>query len=503
MTMRVNNLVVTHGHKILVEAAGLDFTPGRPVTLVGESGSGKSLLAHAVMGTLPANLGAWGSLAMAGEAYNLSDPGNRRRLWGTVMSLLPQEPMLALDPTMRAGEQVAEAAPGFRTDRSGARDAAATLLAALGLARATTAFPHALSGGMAQRVAFAAATIGGSRVLIADEPSKGLDGHARAELSALLKRHVDDGGILLTITHDLELARDLGGDVLVMQDAHIIEQGPAGEVLTAPSHPYTRRLLAAEPANWRHSWVTEPALEAPGPAAPGPAVPAPAAPAPAVAGGPALIRGEGLAKAFGGQQLFSGLDVAVHPGERVVLSGPSGSGKTTLGNVLLRLLPPDAGRVGHAEALRGGRLQKLYQDPALAFPARVPLRDSLGDLLRRHRLDPGRLDELMAALRLAPALLTRTPGQVSGGELQRLAIIRSMLLDPALVFADEPTSRLDLITQEETMTCLMEQVDRHGCALVLVTHDDGLARAVTRRRITLGAGREEAERSAAFRAAFA
>ncbi|MDQ0819587.1 peptide/nickel transport system ATP-binding protein [Arthrobacter sp. V4I6] len=468
MSMRLNNLAVTHHGATLVEVADLDFERGYPVTIVGESGSGKSLLAHAIMGTLPAALSAEGSLVMDGQAYNLAEPGSRRKLWGPVMSLLPQEPMLALDPTMRARDQIAEGARSFTADRRSARQAAGTLLASLGLGHATGAFPHTLSGGMAQRVAFAAATIGGAPVLIADEPSKGLDDRARAELAGLLRRHIDGGGILLTITHDLDLAREIGGDVLVMKDAHIIEQGPAVQVLTEPAHPYTRRLLAAEPSNWQHPWMT--------------------APAPLHETARALVRGEGLAKAFGGQNLFSDLSLAVHPGERLSLSGPSGSGKTTLGNVLLRLLPSDAGRVHHADTLQGGRVQKLYQDPALAFPSGVPLRDSLGDVIRRHRLDPERLEELMASLRLAPVLLTRRPGEVSGGELQRLAIIRSMLLEPALLFADEPTSRLDLITQEETICCLMEQVGRHRCALVLVTHDNALADAVSHRSILLGTG---------------
>lgn len=466
MSMRLNDLTITHAGTVLADVAGLDFEPGVPVTIVGESGSGKSLLAHAIMGTLPANLVAQGNLAVDGRSYDLADRTNRRHLWGPVMALLPQEPGVALDPTMRTREQVAEGAASFATDKRSARRAAGDLLASLGLGHASAAFPHTLSGGMAQRVAFAAATIGGAPVLIADEPSKGLDRRARNELSELLKLHVGRGGILLTITHDLDLARELGGDVMVMKNAHILELGPARQVLTDPAHPYTRRLLAAEPAHWRHSWTrAEPPAGAPcGP----------------------LLTGKGLGKTFGGQQLFADLSVAVGSGERVSLSGPSGSGKTTLGNVLLRLLPPDTGNINHAPALAGGRLQKLYQDPAMAFASRVTLRDSFGDLLRRHRLRTGRLDELMASLRLAPALLDRTPGQVSGGELQRLAIIRSMLLDPALVFADEPTSRLDLITQEETMSCLMDQVDRTGAALLLVTHDVALADAVTHRRIALG-----------------
>lgn len=478
MSMRLNGLTVTHRHATLVDVANLDFERGRPVTIVGESGSGKSLLAHAIMGTLPSALTAQGSLVTDGQAYNLAEAGNRRELWGPVMSLLPQEPMLALDPTMRARDQVAEGASSFATDKKTSRQSAVTLLTSLGLGRATAAYPHTLSGGMAQRVAFAAATIGGAPILIADEPSKGLDGRALAELAGLLKRHVDGGGILLTITHDLALARKIGGDVLVMKDAHIIEQGPALEVLTQPAHPYTRRLLAAEPSNWRQPWMTSPA--------------------PARDAGPALVSGEGLTKTFGGQRLFSDLSLAVHQGERLALRGPSGSGKTTLGNVLLRLLPPDAGYVNHAETLQGGRVQKLYQDPALAFPSRVALRHSLGDVIRRHRLDPGRLEELMAALRLAPELLTRKPGQVSGGELQRMAIIRSMLLEPALIFADEPTSRLDLITQEETINSLMDQVDRHQCALVLVTHDDALADAVSQRSILLGTGEELTESANTF-----
>ncbi len=467
MSMRLNHLTVSHNGAALVDVSALDFEPGRPVTIVGESGSGKSLLAHAIMGSLPANLTARGNLTVDGQSHDLADRANRRRLWGRVMALLPQEPVLALDPTMRAREQVAEGARTFPTDKRAARRTAGTLLASLGLGHATGAFPHTLSGGMAQRVAFAAATIGNAPVLIADEPSKGLDQQARAELAELLKRHLDGGGILLTITHDLDLARGLGGEVLVMKDAHILEHGPARQVLTDPEHPYTRRLQAAEPANWANS--------------------RPRAGAPTGTTGGPLISGERLAKAFGGQELFSDLSVTIRAGERITLSGPSGSGKTTLGNVLLRLLPPDTGHVHHAAALHGGRLQKLYQDPAMAFPPRVLLRDSFGDVIRRHRLKPERLEELMASLRLAPALLHRTPGHVSGGELQRLAIIRSMLLEPALIFADEPTSRLDLITQEETMISLLDQADRHGCALVLVTHDDALARAVTHRGIRIGA----------------
>ncbi len=317
---------------------------------------------------------------------------------------------------------------------------------------------------MAQRVAFAAATIGGAEVLIADEPSKGLDPVARDALAQLLLRHVEQGGSLLTITHDLDLARALDGELLVMHQAGIVEQGPARQVLDAPIHPWTRRLLEAEPDRWNPAWRNL-AREA-GAAAP-------------------LIEARGLAKAFGGRTLFSGLDVSISPGERLALTGPSGCGKTTLGGILLRLVDSDAGEVHHHADLAGGRLQKLYQDPAVAFPARVPISAGLRDVVRRHGVSPERVPLLMDRLRLDHGLLDRRPGEVSGGELQRLAIIRAMLLNPLVVFADEPTSRLDLLTQQETVDCLLEQVAEQDAALVMVTHDVGLAAAVADRRLSL------------------
>jgi peptide/nickel transport system ATP-binding protein len=474
VSVQMQDVVVISGSRTLVDVGELRLERGRAVTVVGESGSGKSLLAHALMGTLPGELRSSGRLRLDGAEHDLADRSARRPLWGRVLSLLPQEPTLALDPTMRIGAQVAEGAPVFRADPRTARRCASELLGSLGLGGETRSFPHTLSGGMAQRVAFAAATIGGASVLLADEPSKGLDPAARDELAALLVRHLERGGVLLTITHDLDLARALAGEVLVMKDAEIVERGDARQVLSAPAHPYTRRLLAAEPSGWAHPWMRP--ARAPG-----------AADARAV-----LVQATGLAKAFGAKQLFADVDVSLRSGDRVALSGPSGAGKSTLGNVLLRLASPDAGQVRHGAALAGGRVQKLYQDPALAFPARVPLRAGLDDVARRHRLEPGRREELLASLGLPTSLLDRRPGQVSGGELQRLAVLRAMLLEPALVLADEPTSRLDLISQEQTVRCLMEQVDRRDCALLLVTHDEALADAVADSRVWLSSGRTSA-----------
>lgn len=451
-TLELHDVVVRYGDRRLVDVPHLALEPGRPVTIVGESGSGKSLLAHALMGTLAASLEVDGKLALDDTLLHLGDRANRRRLWGRELAMLPQEPALALDPTMRVGSQVAEGALG--ATRATARRRAGAALTDVGLAASARSFPHTLSGGMTQRVAYAAATIGGARVLVVDEPSKGLDSVAVDRLAELLRAHVAAGGLLLTITHDLRLAAALGGEVAVMRDATVVESGEVVDVLRDPRHDYTRRLVAADPGRWRHPWQRsgwDTSRDA-------------------------IVRAAGVGKSYGSRRLFADLDVAIRPEERVALSGPSGVGKTTLGNALLGLTPVDSGRVVRDRSLAGGRMQKLYQDPALSFPALVPIAVGLEDVRRRHRATPARVEELMVAVRLSPSLLTRRPDEVSGGELQRIAIVRALLARPRLVFADEATSRLDLITQEITVDCLVTELGE--AALLLVTHDRALADAV-------------------------
>ena len=450
--LRLHDVVVRYGARRLVDIPSLVIEPGRPLTIVGESGSGKSLLAHALMGTLASSLEVDGKLEIGGRLLSLADRANRQALWGRELAMLPQEPALALDPTMRVGYQVAEGALGV--PRATARCRAGAALAEVGLTAWVRSFPHTLSGGMAQRAAYAAATIGSARVLVVDEPSKGLDAEAVDRLAALLRDHVDEGGLLLTITHDLRLAVALGGDVAVMRDAGVVESGEAAQVLGRPRHAYTRRLVDADPARWRHPWQRSGWQPQ----------------------GDAIVRAIGIGKSYGTNHLFADLDLQVRPGERLALSGPSGVGKTTLGNALLRITRVDSGQVVHDRTLAGGRVQKLYQDPTLSFPPLVPIEVGLRDVVRRHRARWRRVEELLGGMGLSPSLLMRRPSEVSGGELQRIAIVRALVTRPGLVLADEATSRLDLLTQEATIDSLMIELDE--AALLLVTHDRDLAAAV-------------------------
>ncbi|GAB2678655.1 ABC transporter ATP-binding protein [Thalassiella azotivora] len=477
--LHLHHLTVRHGGAVLVDVSGLDAEPGVPVTVVGESGSGKSLLAHAVMGTIADELDVAGAMTLGGARLDLADRSNRRRLWGRELAMLPQEPALALDPTMRVLGQVAEGVAGFPARRGAALQKATRALGRLGMAHTARSWPHTLSGGMAQRVAYAAATIGGARLLLVDEPTKGLDAASLDRLADLLHEHVDGGGLLVTITHDLGLARRLGGQVLVMREAEVVERGPADRVLTAPEHEWTRRLLAAEPARWRKAW------QRPDPVGDHP-----------LDGDPVVVA-DAVTAGYGGEPLFRDLSLQVRPGERWAVSGPSGVGKSTLGNVLVGLREPDTGSVRRHPGLDGGKVQKLYQDPALSFPPAVTLGTAVRDVVRRHTVPAGRLEGLMAEVGLPASLLARRPGQVSGGELQRLAIVRAMLLRPALVLADEATSRLDLLTQERTVDCLMVEVAETGCALVAITHDEDLARAVADRHLRLTARSTQVEATGA------
>ncbi|GAA2735907.1 ABC transporter ATP-binding protein [Pedococcus aerophilus] len=464
--VHVHHAVVRHGTSVLVDVEDLRLAPGRALTIVGESGSGKSVLAHAVMGTLPRELAPSGRVDIDGCPHDLADRGGRRALWGRRLALLPQEPVLALDPTMRVRGQVAEGARGWRPRSREALLEADRRLRGVGLGGATAAYPHMLSGGMAQRAAYAAATIGGAEVLIVDEPSKGLDPAALDALATLLQEHLERGGALLTITHDIGLARRLGGEVWVMRESAVVERGPSGRVLSEPEHPYSRELLAAEPSRWDRPWMraTEPSRD-----------------------GEPLVQAQGVTVEYGGRPVLRDLDLAVHPEDRLAVSGPSGAGKSTAADVLLGLVPPTRGRVRRGPAVRDGGFQKLYQEPTPSFPARVPLGVGLADVARRYGAAPGRVAELLEGVAVRSDLLARRPGQVSGGELQRIALVRALLARPVLLVADEATSRLDLASQAWTVDCLMTEVEEHGCALVAVTHDSDLAAAVGSRRLELTA----------------
>ncbi|WP_431095590.1 ABC transporter ATP-binding protein [Polaromonas aquatica] len=450
----------------LLQSLSFELHAGQRLTLMGESGSGKSILAQAIMGTLPAGLQASGQVRIQGVPTD----GRReltRALWGREVAMLPQEPWLSLNPLMRVLPQVAEAAhyrPGTRLPWRQARAQAHQRLGGLGVAHAARQWVHQISGGMAQRVALATTQLSEARLLIADEPTKGLDAELRDQVAELLLARQNEGQALLTITHDIVLAEKLGGMLAVMREGKVVEFGTASDVLRAPQHAYTRELLAAQPARWPSMLGTFDASQ------------------------PRVIEGCGLGKAYGTRSLFENQNISLHRGEVVAIVGPSGCGKTTLGNMLLGLVPPDKGQVRRATDSNRLQYQKLYQDPPAAFAPQSSLNTALQDLVALHGLDASAVFPLLQKLKLSKALLARKPAEISGGELQRFALLRLLLLRPRFIFADEPTSRLDPITQRETIQVLCHAAAEFECAVLLVTHDAEVAAKASHRQLALSGG---------------
>ncbi|WP_276716078.1 ABC transporter ATP-binding protein [Pseudooceanicola nitratireducens] len=459
--LKAEDITVSQGGTPILHPVSLHLEPGEPLVILGETGSGKSLLAQAIMGTLPRDLTARGRVALGDHLLDAARPGGFRPLWGRQIAVLPQEPWLSLDPLMRAERQVTEAHHLVRgLGAAEAQAQAASDLNHLGLTGAGQRYPHELSGGMAQRVAIAAARAGGARIVIADEPTKGLDAARRDEVADLLLAELARGGGLLVITHDLALARRIGGQMIVLREGRVVEAGATASVMGAPTQAYTRDLIAADPENW-----------------------APRKPA---AAGLPILTATGLAAERGGTRLFSDLSFDLTEGRILGITGPSGCGKSTLGDVVLGLTGASAGRVEKAAGLTATAFQKLYQDPVAAFPRHQTLGRTLADVARRHGQPETRIDTLMPRLGLAPALLTRRPGAVSGGELQRLALLRLLLVRPKVIFADEPTSRLDPITQKQVIDLLCETATAEGCAIMLVSHDPALVARTADHVLSLG-----------------
>ena len=458
----VEDLSVWAGGTRLVGPISFHIDRGGVLVIMGETGAGKSLLAQAILGALPGGLTAKGVVALNGRRIDQLPARGRAALWGQEITILPQEPWRALGPLMRSVGQVSETHRFVtRRARRAAADAATGDFADLGLTGAEARLPGALSGGMAQRVAFAAARAGGAPILIADEPTKGLDAARRDDVIEILTRVVDSGRTVLAITHEATVARRLGGDVMILKDGSLIERGATETVLAAPQTDYAKALLAADPGAW----------------------PVP----PSAADGTEVLSTEALAVARGGLQLVDGLNLSLSRGERLAVTGPSGSGKTSLLDVLAGLLPPAAGSVRRHETVGATGVQKLYQDPPAAFPPRVSLGRSLRDVARRHDLNWSAIEHLLARLRIAPELLDRRPDAVSGGELQRIALARVLSVAPAVLLADEPTSRLDPITQADTMALIAEAAAASQTAVVLVTHDPAIAGRWADRHINIAA----------------
>ena len=480
--------------RVIDAVRGVSFSVGKgeTVALVGESGSGKSVTALATVSLLPDSALVTGSVRYNGaEMVGAAEP-ELRRVRGNDISFIFQEPMTSLNPLHTIQTQLGESLAlhqGLTGDAARAR--IIELLNKVGIREAESrldAYPHQLSGGQRQRVMIAMALANGPDLLIADEPTTALDVTIQAqilELLADLKR--TEGLSLLFITHDLGVVRRIADQVCVMQGGEIVEQGPAAQIFAAPQHPYTQKLLAAEPKG---------------------------RPDPVAADAPEIVRTEGLRVWFpihrgflrrtvGYVKAVNDATLSVRAGETLGIVGESGSGKTTLALAILRLIPSTGPVVflgqdlqsRHGRELRDLRrnLQIVFQDPFGSLSPRMTVEQIIAEGLGVHGVEPGRdkrqmVADIMTEVGLDPAAMGRYPHEFSGGQRQRIAIARAMILRPKLVVLDEPTSALDMTVQVQIVDLLRALQRKWGLAYLFISHDLRVVRALAHKVIVMKDG---------------
>ena len=470
-----------------VKRASFTLDRGETLALVGESGSGKSVTALSILQLLPypsARHTPESSIRFAGEELVGGAPARLREIRGNRIAMIFQEPMTSLNPLHTLEKQIGETLLIHKhMSGSAARARTLELLRQVGLRDAESrlgAYPHQLSGGQRQRVMIAMAIANEPDILIADEPTTALDVTIQAQILELMRDLKDRLGMaLLLITHDLTIVRHMAERVCVMTQGEIVEQGRTADIFAQPQHPYTRRLLAAEPKG---------------------RVP-PADPA-----APVLIEGDDVKVWFpirsgifrrikGYVKAVDGVSLKVRAGSTLGVVGESGSGKTTLGLALLRLLDAEGairfkGRDIAQERQRRLRplrreMQVVFQDPYSSLSPRLSIAQIVGEGLRVHNLSASEaerrqlIEETLAEVGLDPAAAERYPHEFSGGQRQRIAIARALVLKPRFLVLDEPTSALDMSVQAQIVDLLRELQERYGLAYLFISHDLKVVRALS------------------------
>ncbi|HEY1746605.1 MAG TPA: ABC transporter ATP-binding protein [Xanthobacteraceae bacterium] len=481
---------------LAVDRVSFDIGKGETLALVGESGSGKSVTALSVLKLLPypAAQHPSGKILFKGRDLLPLSERDMRRVRGDDVTIVFQEPMTSLNPLHTIEKQIAEILLLHR-GLTGAAARARTLevLTQVGIPDPEMrlgSYPHQLSGGQRQRVMIAMALANEPDLLIADEPTTALDVTVQAQIIELLQDIQKRLGMsLLFITHDLGIVRKIAQRVCVMKDGKIVEEGDVERVFTAPAHPYTRALLAAEPK-------------------PDPAPPQPQAPVVLETTDLKVwfpIKRGVLRKVVGHIKAVDGVSLEIRKGETLGVVGESGSGKTTLGLALLRLVSSDGPIVFLGNQIQGLRfkemrplrhdMQIVFQDPYGSLSPRLSVAEIIKEGLHVHQpaMTEGARDQRVARalsdVGLDPALRFRFPHEFSGGQRQRIAVARAIVLEPTFVVLDEPTSALDMLIQSQMVDLLRDLQKRRNLTYLFISHDLRVVAALASRLLVMRHGK--------------
>ncbi len=495
--LEVKGLHVAFGATEVVKGIDFSISRGEKLALVGESGSGKTVTALSLLG-LAADAHCRGSAYFEGAQRSMDllalPQADLRQVRGRDIAMVFQEPMTALNPLFPIGNQIAEVLQLKQgLNQAQCAKAVVELLASTGIpepARRAQAFPHQLSGGQRQRAMIAMALACKPRLLLADEPTTALDVTVRTQILELLASLQREYGMaVLLITHDLNLVRKFADRVAVMEQGHLVEHGGVEAVFANPQHAYTRRLIDSKP---RRDVDEKPAA------------------APGTGQGTPLLQASGVSVAYpvplpGVRGWFGkGAFVAVQdasfmimPGRTLGVIGESGSGKSTLALAALGLQPFDGtmqvdgkawGRDTASDKAMRRTVQVVFQDPFSSLSPRMTVEEIVEEGLLVHHVALSRLERrqrVRAALAEVglqesefPNLLGRYPHEFSGGQRQRLAVARALIVQPRLLVLDEPTSALDVTIQQQVLQLLQQLQRQHNLSYLLITHDVDVIRAM-------------------------
>jgi peptide/nickel transport system ATP-binding protein len=480
----VDKLTVSFGDKPVLDDVSFSLRRDEVLGIVGETGAGKSILARALINLLPEEGRiASGDVRLNGRSILTMTPREQQQLRGGEISVIGTNAKSLLDPVETVGSQVARV---LRAHRGGSRrdawKAAVDLFAKVGIVdpeRRAHAYPHELSGGMAQRVVIAMAMIAGPKVILADDATLGLDATIQVQVLDLLVQRCRELGLgAVIITHDLGIVAHYCDRVAIMREGRIVELKPTGRFLEQPEEAYSSVLLDAARVR-----PTPMGGQAPGDEQ---------SPAPAVPAKP-LLEVQGLEKFFamGGNskavRAVDGVSFTVGRGETLALVGESGSGKTTAGQCLVRLLNPDGGRIlfDGADVTTlperdfrpyRKRIQMVFQEPYVALNPRWPVEDLIAEPLeldpRMSRADRARLvRELLDMVQLPAKLAGAYPHQLTAGEQKRIGIARALATNPDFVVFDEPTTALDIRVRAQIIDLVRELQQEMGLSALFITHD--------------------------------
>ncbi|GAA6179806.1 ABC transporter ATP-binding protein [Shimia sp. NS0008-38b] len=490
---------------VAVNKANLSVEPGEIHGLVGESGAGKSTIGAAVMGLLERpGLIADGTVSFKGEQISGRDAEGMRALRGAKISMIFQDPLTSLNPLLTVEQQLVETIQfHLKLSDSDSKQRAIELLDRVGIPNPPERikqYPHQFSGGMRQRVVIALALCSEPDVIIADEPTTALDVSIQAQILELIKELARERqtGVIL-ITHDMGVIADTTDKVTVMYQGEVVESGSTERVLGAPSHAYTKSLIAAVPRptlkvhrfpqlsyggrqidfaiddlarNWKK-------------------------PAPSKSG--TLLRVEGLTKTFlqtgsiipSRRKYFTAVDRVsfdIREGEVFGIVGESGSGKSTVARMIATLYHTNGGKIffdeeevtslSSAKDLEGYRrqIQMIFQDPFSSLNPRMRVDEIIAEPVKHHKLLQGadvqhRVDELLERVGLGSEAGRKYPHEFSGGQRQRISIARALATQPRFLICDEPTSALDVSIQAQILNILKDLQEHLGLTMLFISHD--------------------------------